>query len=211
MVLFLVDGEKGITHQDVTIGRIIHDAFRPVIVLINKWDVHPKGAEQARAERITKRELRNLFFAPVLFISAKTGQGLENILPLADELYKESCAQVPTSKVNQALQTAASKQPPPFKKGHQVKIFYGYQRPGHPPVFEVFVNHPESVTPSYLRYLEAEMRKEIGMEMTPMQIVFKEKADKREYVKKGFKRNFDPNIKEREKRYKKTHRKDTKK
>src|SRR5208283_1591060 len=106
IAVMLVDGEKGITHQDVTISRIIHEAFRPVVILINKWDIHPKAAEQARAERITKRELRLLDYAPVLFISAKTGLGLEKVLPTASAVFKESCQEVSTSKVNQALQDA---------------------------------------------------------------------------------------------------------
>ncbi len=177
---FLLDGEKGITHQDVTVGRIIAEAFRPVIVLVNKWDIHPKGAEQANAERIIRRQLRHLPFAPIRFISAKTGKGLEGLMDLVSQVYEESCRQIPTRKVNDVLHEAVSKHPPPFKYGHQVKVLYGYQRQGHPPAFEVFANHPESVTPSYLRYLEQEVRKGFEMEFTPLQIVMKEKKQPEE-------------------------------
>jgi len=180
VTLFILDGEKGITHQDVTICRIIAEAFRPVVILINKWDIHPKGAEQANAERIIHRQLRHLTFAPIRFISAKTGKGLEEILPLALTAYEESCRQIPTRKVNDVLHDAVSRHSPPFKYGHQVKILYGYQRQGHPPAFEVFANHPESVTPSYLRYLEDEVRKAFGMEHTPLQIIMKEKKEPKE-------------------------------
>ncbi len=200
VALFLLDGEKGITHQDVSIARILQQAFRPVVILINKWDIHPKGAEQARAERITHRELRTIQFAPILFISAKNGQGLDRILPLASAVYEESLKKVPTAQVNNAFQDAVAKQQPPFKKGNQVRFFYGYQRQGHPPAFEVFVSHPESITPSYLRYLEVELRKSVGMESTPLQIVLKAKSDKHGFKKPSYKRNFDPNVSRRKKR-----------
>ncbi|HVM31868.1 MAG TPA: ribosome biogenesis GTPase Der [bacterium] len=175
VVLLLLDGEKGITHQDVTVGRLIDEAFRPVIVLVNKWDIHPKGAEQANAERIIRRQLRHLYFAPIRFISAKTGKGLEGLMDQVKEVFEESCREIPTRKVNDVLQEAVSRHAPPFKYGHQVKILYGYQRQGHPPAFEVFANHPESVTPSYLRYLEQELRKGLGLESTPLHIVMREK------------------------------------
>ena len=202
VALLVVDGEKGITHQDVTISRIIAEAFRPVVIVINKWDIHPHGAEQARAERIARRELRHIHFAPVLFVSAKTGLNLERVLPMVYAVYEESCRQIPTRKVNMALQDAVSKQSPPFRGGHQIKILYGYQRVGHPPAFEVFANQAASTTPTYLRYLEAELRKALNMEWTPLQIVMKEKEDKHEYKKKNFKRNFDPNAERRKQKNK---------
>jgi len=200
VALLLVDGEKGITHQDVTLSRIIAEAFRPVVVIINKWDIHPHGAEQARAERIARRELRLIHFAPVLFVSAKTGLNLEKILPMVHAVYEESCRQTPTRKVNLALQEAVSKQSPPFRGGHQIKILYGYQRVGHPPAFEVFANQAASATPAYLRYLEAELRRTLDLERTPLQIVMKEKEDKHEYKKQNFKRNFNPNVEQHKKR-----------
>ena len=202
VALLVVDGEKGITHQDVTLSRIIAEAFRPVIIVINKWDIHPHAAEQARAERIAKRELRQIHFAPVLFVSAKTGLNLDRVLPMVYSVYEESCRQAPTRKVNLALQEAVSKQSPPFRGGHHIKILYGYQRVGHPPAFEVFANQSASATPTYLRYLEAELRKALDLERTPLQIVMKEKGDKHEYKKHSFKRNFNPNV-EKHKRKKK--------
>ena len=208
VAVMLVDGEKGITHQDVTISRIIHEAFRPVVILINKWDIHPKSAEQARAERITRRELRLLAYAPILFISAKTGQGLEKVLPTASAVFQESCQEVPTSKVNQALQDAVSKQSPPYRKGNQVKILYGYQRKGHPPAIEIFVRHAESMAPSYLRFLEEELRSNLGLERCPLHLALKEKPDEKGFTKPSFRRNFDPNIKIRKDRAKKKKRRE---
>jgi GTP-binding protein len=195
VAVLLVDGEKGITHQDVTISRIIHEAFRPVVILINKWDIHPKGAEQARAEQITRRELRLLAYAPILFISAKTGQGLENVLPTASAVFQESCMEISTSKVNQVLQDAISKQSPPYRKGNQVKVLYGYQRKGHPPAIEIFVRHAESTAPSYMRFLEEELRANLGLERCPLHIALKEKPEEKGFIKPSFRRNFNPNIK----------------
>jgi GTP-binding protein len=191
VALLLLDGEKGITHQDVTISKIISDAFRPVVIIINKWDIHPKAAEQAQAERIAKRQLRYLHYAPVLFVSAKTGLNLGEVLPAAYAVYEESCRQIPTRKVNLALQAAVSLHNPPFKYGRQVKILYGYQRVGHPPAFEIFVNQAASATPSYMRYLEGEIRKSLEMESTPLQLVLKEKEDKKEFGRPTYKRNFN--------------------
>jgi GTP-binding protein len=105
--------------------------------------------------------------------------------------------------VNQALQDAVSKQSPPFRKGHQIKILYGFQRPGHPPAFEIFVNQAQSANPTYVRYLESELRKSFEMESTPLQVVLKEKADKKSFAPKKFKRNFDPNQRRRKHRDKK--------
>jgi GTP-binding protein len=200
VAIFIVDGELGITHQDVTISKLISQAFRPVIILINKWDIHHKAAEQATAERITKRQLRYLHFAPVMFISAKTGLNLDNVLPMAYSVYEESCRQVPTRKVNLALQDAVSKQNPPYKNGHRLKLLYGYQRMGHPPAFEIFANQPGSATPSYMRYLEAEIRKAFDMPSTPMQLVLKQKVDKKEHSRSQYKRNFDVNADKRKKK-----------
>jgi len=162
-----------------------------VVIIVNKWDIHPKAAEQSRAERIIKRQLRHLDFAPVLFISAKTGDNLERILPAVYGVYEESCRQIPTRKVNLALQEAVSKQSPPFRKGHQIKILYGFQRVGHPPAFEIFVNQAESAAPTYVRYLEAELRKACDMETTPLQLVLKNKTDKHEFKRQTYKRNFN--------------------
>lgn len=192
VALLVLDGEKGITHQDVTISRIIDEAFRPAIIVVNKWDIHHKGAEQANADKIIKRQLRNLAFAPVLFISAKTGLNLERVLAMVYEVYEESCRLIPTRQVNEALQAAVSKHSPPYRNGGQIKLLYGHQRTGHPPAFEVFANRAECASPAYIRYLEAELRKSFDMHFTPLQLVLKTKGDKHEYKKKTFKRNFNP-------------------
>jgi GTP-binding protein len=173
VVLLLLDGEKGIAHQDVTISHILSEAFRPVVMVINKWDIHPKAAEQSRAERVARRELKAIHFAPILFVSTLTGMNMEKIIPTAMALYEESCRKVPTRRVNVVLQEAVAKHSPPYKKGHQTKFFYGCQRTGHPPVIEIFANHPESITPSYLRYVESEMRKALDLTNTPLQLVLK--------------------------------------
>lgn len=174
--LLVLDGEKGIAHQDVSLSRILREAFRPVVVVVNKWDIHPKGAEQAWAEKTVHRQLRYLDYAPVLFISAKNHMGIERIVPMVRSLYEESCRRVPTAAFNRVLQEAVNHQAPPFRKGNRVKPLYGYQRQGHPPAFEVYANHPECTVPSYVRYLEDALRKAFDMRYTPLQLVFKAKA-----------------------------------
>ncbi len=193
VALMMVDGEKGVTHQDVNISRIIFDAFRPVVIVINKWDISHKGAEQAQAEKVIKSELRHLNFAPVLFTSAKTGLNMNRILPMVHKVYEESLKIMPTNQVNAAIQAALSEHSPPFRNGGQLKILFGHQRTGHPPAFEFFANRPECAAPAYMRHLESELRKAFGMETIPMQIVLKAKADKNkgEIKRKTFKRNFN--------------------
>ncbi len=173
VALFLVDGEKGITQQDVAIGRTIEESFRPVVILINKWDAHPKGMEQSWAEKITKRHLKSLYHAPVIFISSLSGYNLPAILPEARSVYEESLSKIPTGKLNDVLHQAVSKQPPTAKKGHFLKVLYGYQRKGHPPAVEIIANHPESTRTSYVRYLEDEIRNAFDMKRTPLQVVMK--------------------------------------
>jgi GTP-binding protein len=121
-------------------------------------------------------------------------------LPLAYSVYEESCRKVATRKVNLVLQDAVSKHNPPFKRGHRLKILYGYQRMGHPPAFEIFANQPDSATPAYLRYLEGEIRRAFDMETTPMQLVLKQKIDNKEHSRSQYKRNFDVNADKRKKK-----------
>jgi GTP-binding protein len=191
VALLMIDGEKGVSHQDVNISRIIFEAFRPVVIVINKWDISHKGAEQAQAERVIKRQLRHLNFAPVVFTSAKTGLNMNRVLPAVHAVYEESLKQIPTNQVNSAIQKALSEHSPPFRNGGQLKILFGHQRTGHPPAFEFFANRPECAAPSYMRHLEGELRKAFGMESIPMQLVLKAKADKHEIKRKTFKRNFN--------------------
>ncbi len=194
VALMMVDGEKGITHQDVNISRIIFEAFRPVVIVINKWDISHKGAEQAQAEKIIKRELRHLDFAPVLFTSAKTGLNMDRVLPMVPRGLRGK----PQNHTHPPGQRGYPERPsanihPPSATGDSLKYCFGHQRTGHPPAFEVFANRPECAAPSYMRHLEAELRKAFGMESIPMQIVLKAKADKNkgEIKRKTFKRNFN--------------------
>jgi GTP-binding protein len=187
VALLVLDGEKGIAHQDVTLCRVLREAFRPVVVVVNKWDIHPKGAEQAWAEKTVHHQLRHLDYAPVLFISAKNRMGLEKVVPMARRIYEESCRRIPTASFNRALQEAVNRQAPPFRKGNRVKPLYGFQRQGHPPAFEVYANHPECAVPSYVRYLEESLRQAFDLRYTPLQLVFKAKL-----VPKGKKRRHPP-------------------
>lgn len=176
VVLLVLDGEKGIAHQDVSLSKVLREAFRPVVVVVNKWDIHPKGAERAWAEKHVHQQLRHLDYAPVLFVSAKNKMGIEKIVPAARALYEESCRHIPTAQFNKALQEAVNRQAPPFRKGNRLKPLYGFQRPGHPPAFEVYANHPECSVQSYVRYLEESLRAAFNLRYTPLQLVFKAKA-----------------------------------
>jgi ribosome-associated GTPase EngA len=140
VVLLVLDGEKGIAHQDVSLSKVLREAFRPVVVVVNKWDIHPKGAERAWAEKHVHQQLRHLDYAPVLFVSAKNKMGIEKIVPAARALYEESCRHIPTAQFNKALQEAVNRQAPPFARATASSPFR-LSKAGHPPAFEVYANH----------------------------------------------------------------------
>lgn len=172
--LLIVDAESGITSQDTHIAGFILDAWKSVVVLVNKWDLIEKTTYTMNeyTERI-RQELNFMDYVPVLFISAQTGQRVERVLPLALRVQEERLVRLSTSQLNQILHRAQDEHPAPSPGGRQFKIYYGAQVRNDPPTFLIHVNDPELAHFSYVRYLENRIREEYAFAGTPIRLVFR--------------------------------------
>ena len=172
--LLMIDAVDGISAQDAHIAGYILEAWKSTVVLVNKWDAIEKDAYTM--DDFTTRvrnELNFMSYVPVLFISAKTGQRVEKVLPLALQVQEERLVRMPTSQLNQIIQKAQDKHPAPSHAGRQLKLYYGTQVRNDPPTFMIYVNEPKLAHFSYLRYLENQLREVYPYLGTPIRIVLK--------------------------------------
>lgn len=179
VVLLMIDATTGITAQDAHIAGFILEAWKSCVVLVNKWDAVEKdnSTMDAYTSRI-RAELNFMDYVPLLFISAKTGQRVDQVLPLALRVQEERLARLTTSKINKVLVEAQDAHPAPARAGRQLKMYYGTQVRSDPPTFMVYVNNPQLMHFSYLRYLENRIRLEYGFLGTPIRIVTKGKKER---------------------------------
>jgi GTPase len=179
VVLLVVDALEGLSAQDAHIAGFILDEWKSVVVLVNKWDALEKD-EQTMQDYIRqiRRELNFMDYVPILFISAKTGQRVEQVLPLALRVQEERLARLTTSKLNSILQKAQDFQPAPAHAGRQLKIYYGTQVRSDPPTFLIYVNDPKLMHFSYMRFLQNRIREEYGFVGTPIRLTTKGKQEK---------------------------------
>jgi GTP-binding protein len=179
VALLMIDATTGITSQDAHIAGFILDAWKSCVVLVNKWDAVEKNTYTM--EEYTQKiraDLNFMDYVPLLFISAKTGQRVDQVLPLALRVQEERLARLSTSKLNQIIQKAQDMHAPPSKAGRSLKMYYGTQVRSDPPTFLIYVNDPSLMHFSYLRYLENQIRKEYGFLGTPIRIVTKSRHDR---------------------------------
>ena len=171
VALIVLDGERGIAEQDKRIAGYAHEAGRASIFVVNKWDAVEK--DEKTMDRYRK-EIMNAFsfmdYAPILFVSAKTGQRIHRILPAVQEVAEQHAMRVSTSALNQVLTDAMLITPPPSDRGKRLRIRYGTQVSVKPPTLVLFVNDPELAHFSYLRYLENRIREAFGFQGTPLRI-----------------------------------------
>jgi GTP-binding protein len=174
VVLLVIDAISGITAQDTHIAGFILDAWKSAIVLVNKWDAVEKNAftMEDYTQKI-RHELNFMDFVPVLFISAKTGQRVERVLPLALQVQEERLVRLSTSQLNQILQKAQDQFSPSSRSGRQFKIYYATQVRSDPPTFLLYVNDPKLAHFSYLRYLENRLRESYPFLGTPIRLVLR--------------------------------------
>ncbi len=174
VVLLVIDAVAGISAQDAHIAGFVLEAWKSVIVLVNKWDAVQKDSHTMNqyTERI-RQELNFMDYVPILFISAKTGQRVNQVLPLALRVQEERLVRLTTSQVNQILHRAQEEHPAPAHAGRALKIYYGTQIRTDPPTFLFYVNDPKLVHFSYRRYLENRFRQEYGFLGTPIRFIFK--------------------------------------
>lgn len=174
VVLLLIDASEGISAQDAHIAGFVVEASKSCVILVNKWDTVEKGpgVKEAYTSGI-RAQLKFIAYAPLLFISAKTGEGTGQVLPMAMRVQEERLVRLSTSKINRILMDARDRQAPPAKAGRQLKLLYGTQVRSDPPTFMIYVNDPALLHFSYRRFLENRLREEYGFLGTPIRIVAK--------------------------------------
>ena len=177
--LMMIDATQGVTDQDTKIAGEAHEAGKGVIIVVNKWDAVEKETgtlEQYKKEVYDK--LKYLSYAPIIFISAKTGQRVHKLFEMINNVNAQNSLRVSTSILNQVINEAIAIVQPPTDKGKRLKIYYGSQVSTKPPTFVIFVNNKELFHFSYERYLVNQIRKEFGLEGTPVRVIVREKLDK---------------------------------
>ncbi len=176
VAVLLLDATEGITAQDAHIAGFILEAWKPVVLAVNKWDAIEKDTHTMNAftERI-RSELDFLSYAPLLFISAKTGQRVHQVLPTALQVYENSLSRIPTSRLNRIIQDAIAYHPPPTRTGKALKIYFAVQVGVAPPTFVLHVNEPKLMHFTYLRYLENRLREAHDFTGTPLRILLRKR------------------------------------
>ncbi|MDR1132049.1 MAG: ribosome biogenesis GTPase Der [Oscillospiraceae bacterium] len=177
--LILLDAREGVTEQDTKIAGLAHEAGKASIIIVNKWDLIEKDGktlDRMRAEVL--RDLSFMSYAPVLFISAMTGQRTNRIFELVNYADSQSAMRITTGMLNSVLADAQARVQPPSDKGKRLKIYYMTQTGICPPSFVVFANSRDLFHFSYQRYLENQIRSVFGLEGTPIRMVIKQKGDK---------------------------------
>ncbi len=177
--LMMIDAEEGVTDQDAKILGEAHEAGKGIIIVVNKWDAVEK--ETGTLEKYKKdiyNKLSYAQYAPVIFISAKTGQRVDKLFEMINNVADQNAMRVSTSVLNEVINEAVAVVQPPSDKGKRLKVLYGTQASTKPPTFVIFVNNKELFHFSYERYLVNCIRNNFGLEGTPVRIIVREKSEK---------------------------------
>lgn len=177
--VIMIDGVEGFTEQDSKVAGIAHEMGKACIVAVNKWDAVEKDGKTMDSYR---KKLMNDFsfmsYAPIIFISAKTGQRLDRLFELIKFVDEQNAMRISTGKLNDVLAAATARVQPPTDKGKRLKIYYMTQASTRPPTFVCFVNKAELFHYSYQRYIENQIREVFGLEGTPVRFVIREREGK---------------------------------
>ena len=177
--LMMIDAIEGVTEQDTKIAGEAHDAGKGIIIVVNKWDEIEKDNNTFnKFKKEIYNKLAYLTYAPIIFISAKTGQRVDKLFDMINNVAKMNALRVPTGVLNQVIDEAIAITQPPTDKGRRLKILYVTQASTKPPTFIVFVNNKDLFHFSYERYLVNHIRKEFGLEGTPIRMIAREKLEK---------------------------------
>ncbi len=177
--LMMIDAKEGVTEQDTKIAGEAHDAGKGIIIVVNKWDEIEKDNNTFnKFKKEIYNKLAYLTYAPIIFISAKTGQRVDKLFEMINNVAKMNALRVPTGTLNQVIDEAIAITQPPTDKGRRLKILYVTQASIKPPTFIVFVNNKDLFHFSYERYLVNHIRKEFGLEGSPIRMIAREKLEK---------------------------------
>ncbi|HEX8960468.1 MAG TPA: ribosome biogenesis GTPase Der [Geobacteraceae bacterium] len=176
VVLIVLNAEEGVTEQDTKIAGYAYEAGRACIFVVNKWDTLAKdNSTTGRFVEKIRMEFKYLPFAPILFVSALTGQRAGKIMTEVDAVMAQYSKRVQTAELNKVFSEAVASHPPPMIQGRRIKLYYATQVGTKPPTFVVFTNRPEGIHFSYERYLANKLRDAFGFTGTPLRLLFKGK------------------------------------
>lgn len=177
--LILIDAQEGVTEQDTKVAGMAHEAGKASIIVVNKWDLVEKdGKTMDKMREDIRRDLGYMTYAPVLFISALTGQRVERLFELIQYVNNQAVTRITTGMLNSVLADAQTRVQPPTDKGRRLKIYYMTQAGVKPPHFICFCNDARLFHSSYQRYLENQIRNVFGLEGTPIRMTIRQKGDK---------------------------------
>ena len=180
--LILIDANDGVTEQDTKIAGLVHEAGKAAIIVVNKWDaVEDKETNTMRDKELAVKEgLSYMPYAPVVFLSALTGQRVDKIFQVIQDVNEQNRSRITTGALNSVLADATARVQPPTDKGRRLKIYYMTQASTKPPHFVIFCNDARLFHFSYQRYLENQIREVFGLKGTPVRITIRQKGDKEE-------------------------------
>ncbi|PKM80082.1 MAG: ribosome biogenesis GTPase Der [Firmicutes bacterium HGW-Firmicutes-14] len=178
VVLMVIDASEGVSEQDKKIAGYAHEAGKAILIVVNKWDLVEKDDKTSlRFTENIREEMGFMQYAPVVYVSALTKKRVPKILELVNFVAEQHAMRISTSTLNELLQEAVMLNPPPSDRGRRLKVLYGTQASVKPPTFIVFVNDPELMHFSYLRYLENQLRSSFGFEGTPIRIIVRKRNE----------------------------------
>ena len=180
--LILIDANDGVTEQDTKIAGLVHEAGKAAIIVVNKWDaVENKETNTMRDKEADVRNgLSYMTYAPVVFLSALTGQRVDKLYQVIQDVHAQNTSRITTGALNSVLADATARVQPPTDKGRRLKIYYMTQASTKPPHFVIFCNDARLFHFSYQRYLENQIREVFGLQGTPVRITIRQKGDKEE-------------------------------
>ena len=177
--LIMIDAQEGVTEQDTKVAGLAHEAGKACIIVVNKWDVIEKdGKTMDNMRKEIMRDLSYMTYAPVLFISALTGQRVDRLFELIIYVNNQASTRISTGMLNSVLADATTRVQPPTDKGRRLKIYYMTQAGVKPPHFICFCNEAKLFHFSYQRYLENQIRSTFGLEGTPVRMTIRQKSEK---------------------------------
>lgn len=175
VVLILIDAAQGVTEQDTKIAGFAHEKGKAAVIVVNKWDtVEKDGGTVRKVSEKIREDLKYMSYAPIVFISAKTGQRVEKLYGMINSVWEQHRRRIPTGLLNDVLADSVMKVQPPSDKGKRLKLKYMTQVSSEPPVFVIFVNDVNLFHFSYQRYIENQLRETFGFEGTPIRILARE-------------------------------------
>ena len=179
VVLLMINAAEGITEQDKKIAGYAHESGRGGVIVVNKWDIYPEKDDKStlRFTEDLRDEIGFLQYAPVLYASALTGQRVSRVTALVKYVAEQQSMRIKTSVLNELIRDAISVNPPPMHRGRQLKIFFMTQVDIRPPKFILFVNDPELMHFSYLRFIENKLREHFGFEGTPLRLIVRKRNE----------------------------------